>query len=157
MRVTRAECKALLRSFLPYTCGESPLQLGMSGDPWRVMVASMLLQRAKRIQARPVLRELLRRWSSPAELTRADTSELESVLRPCGLHRQRARQMQRAASIFISEGWEEVKDLPGVGAYTSDAVGLFCFRRTDLECDDNALRDYAAKIAQQAQCAEDQS
>lgn len=155
MRVTRAECTTLVVS-PSYVCFEAPLQAGLGRDPWRVAVASMLLQRARRAQASPTLEKLLHRWPTPNALAIADLVELEEVLRPCGLHRQRARQLQRMSGLYISESWEDLRELPGVGAYTSDAVGLFCFGRTDLECDDRVLREHAEALAKQEERAASQ-
>lgn len=120
-----------------------PLQLGMGRSPWRVAVASILLHRARYGQASRVLEAVLIRWSTPAELGRADSGELEQVLRPCGFQKNRARQLARMSMAYIGDAWNDLRDLPGVGAYTSDAVGLFCFERTALESNDGALREYA--------------
>lgn len=120
---------------------ESPLQLGMREDAWRVTVASVLLCRARRQQAEGVLRELLSRWPTASHLAVAEG--MEEVLRPVGLHRNRARQLQRLSSLWNTEAWGDLRDLPGVGLYVADAVGLFCFGDTNLESTDRVLRSYA--------------
>ncbi len=121
---------------------KGPLQATLGEDPWKVMLAAMLLCRARRAQAEPVLKELLVRWPDAASLARSDTSELEAVVRPCGLHRSRARQMQRCASLWHSEAWEFLSDLPGVGDYVNDSVAVFCFGCKELECSDHVLKEY---------------
>jgi endonuclease III len=122
-----------------------PLQAQMGGDPWKVMVASMLLCRTKRGQAEPCFDELLRRWPGPEALARAYESEVEAVVKPCGLHRQRARQLIRSSVMWFSE-YDDLREFPGVGLYVADAVGLFCFGCTDLCCTDHVLAAYAAKL-----------
>lgn len=119
-----------------------PLQLGMEMDVWSVVVASMLLCRTRRVQAGPALEALLRRWPTPADLARADTEELEQVVRPCGLYRNRARMLQRFSVRFMGEGWHHLQELSGVGKYVADAVGVFCFGEKDIDSDDYALRKY---------------
>lgn len=121
--------------------GPTLLQEGLGGDPWRVIVASVLLCRARRSQVAGCLRELLAAHPSPNHLARAEG--LEELLRPCGLHRQRARQLQRLSSLWFSGAWEDARDLPGVGVYVADAVGLVCFGCVDLESTDAALRLYS--------------
>ena len=124
---------------------QGPLQVGLGGCPWRVAVASMLLCRTRGSQARPVLKELLGLWPEAEALCKAEG--LEDTLRPCGLHRNRARQMQRYSCLWLSDGWSDMRELPGVGLYVADAVGLFCFGCVDLESSDEVLRRYADGIS----------
>lgn len=126
--------------------GWTPLQVGMQESPYYVALASMLLCRARRAQAEPVLMDMLERWPYPEELCRAE--ELEEVLRPCGLQRNRARQIGRFATLWLSDSWDDLRDLPGVGLYVADAVGLFCFGCTELESGDDVLKEFA-QLAQQ--------
>jgi endonuclease III len=149
MRVTRQMCREAVDQD-GVTFNETPIQLGMGKDPWRVAVCSFLLCRAKRVQMKEPLRSLLWHWPTAAALVSANTDELEAVLRPCGLHRQRARQLQRFSSLYTADMWQELSDLPGVGAYVNSSVGLFCFGLTDLECEDKALVGYVRQLATQS-------
>ncbi len=127
----------------PPVFGLSPLQLGMP-TPWHVAVASMLLCRTKRYQAETSLIRLLSRWPTPWLLALADDS-LELVVAPCGMQRRRARQLRRFSSKYL-ESWQRLRDLPGVGAYVHDAVGLFCLGLTDLDSNDEVLRAWALSV-----------
>ena len=104
-------------------------------------MASMLLCRTRRAQAEPVLKELLHRYPTPEALCRSE--DLETLVRPCGLHRNRARQLQRFSCVWLGDGWSEMLGMPGVGLYVADAVGLFCLGCTELESSDTVLREYA--------------
>lgn len=127
----------------------TPLQLGMDRHPYYVAVASMLMCRTRRLQAEPVLRELLRRWPVPSFLAASDTAELEQVVRPCGLHRNRSRMMQRFANRWLS-AWTVFEELPGCGGtYIADAVRLFCLNDVLLHGTDGVLHEYARKVAGQ--------
>lgn len=120
-----------------------PIQAGMGGDPWRVAVASVLLCRCRGTQVRPVLRQLLTLCTSPAALAAIDTGQLETTVRPCGLHQQRARQLTRMSSLWYTM-WDSLRRLPGCGAYVNDAAGVFCFDCKVLETSDHALRKYVS-------------
>ena len=122
------------------------LQAGLGGCPWRVAVASILLNRTTRRQVEPVLVELLERWPGPVELAMADRAELADCIRPLGLQYNRARTLIRFSAEFLEDGWDDLRDLPGVGPYVADAVGLVCFGCTDLESSDRALAAYADKL-----------
>lgn len=133
----------------PVVFGEQPLQVGMGGCPWRVAVASMLLCRSRWTQAAPVLQSLLTAYPNATAL--AVATDIEQIVRPCGLHRNRARQLARFSGEWLGSWWEDMRELTGVGIYVADSVGLFCFGCTDLESDDHVLRDYAqGKAANQA-------
>ena len=121
-----------------------PLQLSLGGCPWRVAVVSMLLCRTRRVQVEPVLRRLLSKYPVPEMLCRAE--DIEELVRPCGLYRNRARQLVRFSSLWLGDGWEEMRELPGVGIYVADAVGLFCFGCTELECCDVELVEYVKTL-----------
>jgi endonuclease III len=144
MRVTRTMCRSAATSdelsFLA-----RPLQIGMGGCPWRAAIASMLLCRTRRAQAQPALQELLKLWPTAAELARSG-EELEEVVRPCGLHRNRARQMRRFSNQYLGDSWVLLRELTGVGRYVHDAVGLCVFGLTDIESDDEVLRRYACSL-----------
>lgn len=100
------------------------------------------------MQAEPTLRTLLRLYPTPEALCRAE--DIEELVRPCGLYRNRARQLVRFSSLWLGDSWSEMRELPGVGIYVADAVGLFCFGCTELECYDAALRGYAECLLRSA-------
>jgi hypothetical protein len=104
----------------------------------------MLLCRTRRVQAEPVLCKLLDLW--PTAPVFAGAVGVEAVVRPCGLHNQRARQLQRFTNLWLSDGWEALSELPGCGVYVRDCVGLFCFGDTNLESDDKVLHAWASLI-----------
>ena len=143
--------RELVKSVVPGSVAwgsPGPLQLSLGGCPWRVAVGSMLLCRTRRVQAEPVLRKLLARYPVPELLCRAE--DIEEIVRPCGLYRNRARQLVRFSSLWLSDGWEEMRELPGVGIYVADAVGLFCFGDTELECVDEVLVEYVSWLSQRS-------
>lgn len=120
------------------------LQESLGGCPWRVAIASMLLCRTTRRQAAPALRELLYRYPSAEALCRAE--DVEDIVRPCGLQRNRARQLTRFSGLWLSDSWDYLRELPGVGLYVADAVGLVCLGCTELESTDHALVSLARRL-----------
>jgi methyl-CpG-binding domain protein 4 len=112
------------------------------GDPWRVIVASVLLNRTSHLAVRPILMELFEKWPSPSALGRADVEDLAALLRPLGLHRRRARILRAASWSWEHVPWTDARDLPGVGPYVADAVGIFCFGHREMESSDHVLRRY---------------
>ena len=119
----------------------SPIQLGLQGSPWHVVVSSILLCRARRMPT--VLEDLLYAYPTPELLASADTSALERIVQPTGLHRNRARHLQQLSHKWYLNTWNDLRDLQGVGQYVADAVGLFCYGCKAVECDDGVLLKHA--------------
>ncbi|MEW5306497.1 MAG: hypothetical protein WDW36_008956 [Sanguina aurantia] len=95
-------------------------------DPWKLLLACVLLNRTSGVQVRKVLWPLLRRYPSPAQLVAADTEVLEGLLRPLGLFRKRAQSLRRFSREYAHTQWTCPKQLHGIGQYAADAYNMFC-------------------------------
>jgi A/G-specific adenine glycosylase len=124
-----------------------PIQSGLGGCPWRVCVASILLNRTRRTVMQPVFMRLLEVWPNPCALAQADRGLVARLLRPLGFQHTRATRLIRFSHEFLDSDWEDLRDLPGVGPYVADAVGLVCFGCTELESGDGALVEYARRLS----------
>jgi A/G-specific adenine glycosylase len=80
-------------------------------------------------------------WAALAE---AHTSEIEAVIRPLGLWRQRAEALRSLASIMRSREFstepDELHALPGVGDYVASAILLFAHQQRRPLLDVNMAR-----------------
>jgi A/G-specific adenine glycosylase len=100
-------------------------------DPWRVLVAEVLLQRSRGRTVAKVYDELFRRWPDAASLSRARESSIALVIRPLGLLR-RAGTLRAIAREVVSRGGvpaslDGLLDLPGVGRYAASATLVVAF------------------------------
>ena len=100
-------------------------------DPFRVLVAEILLQRSRGRTVAPVFEKLFDRWPDASALARADIEEIASVIRPLGLVR-RAATLRALAEAVIDRGSvprsrDELLDLPGVGPYAANATIAVAF------------------------------
>ena len=111
--------------------------------PWALLVCCILLNQTSRVQVDSVLSRLLAAWPDAAALASADAESVESILRPLGLHRRRARTLIRFSSEFLKGAWRTPEELPGIGEYAADAHAIFCEGRwREREPRDHALRWY---------------
>ena len=100
-------------------------------DPFKILLAEVLLQRSRATTVERVLNTLLERWATPATLAAADPEELAEVLRPLGLTSRISRILELAKALAereeIPRSHLQLRDLPGVGYYvagsTSAAIG----------------------------------
>ena len=100
-------------------------------DPWRVLVAEVLLQRSRGTTVAKVYEELFRRWPDAAALSRAREASIASVIRPLGLVR-RAPTLRAMAREVDQRGGvpgdaEGLLALPGVGRYATNATLVVAF------------------------------
>jgi A/G-specific adenine glycosylase len=118
-----------------------------TSDPWHVLVAEVLLIQTNAAKVVKVYEEFVKKYSTPAHLAEAEVSEVEELLRPLGLHKQRAKLLKQAAEVLcreygcrVPETYEELRRLPGVGDYVASAVLLFAYGKPRPLVDVNVAR-----------------
>jgi A/G-specific adenine glycosylase len=100
-----------------------------SGDPWRTLLAEILLIQTKAEMVVKVYDRLIALFPTPCALTGVDTEQLEELLKPLGLYRQRAQRLLRMAEYLrrvydckVPCDYEMLRRIPGVGDYVAAAV-----------------------------------
>ena len=115
-----------------------------TSDPFRILVAEILLQRSRSGTVASVYSQLFQRWSTPRELAVSDMAELEHLISPLGL-KSRATSI-KAAAIGWSERKkppdtaEELQELNGVGAYSANATAIAMSWNADPCVDSVSIR-----------------
>ena len=115
-------------------------------DPWRVLVAEVLLQRSRGKTVAKVYEELFRRWSDAGALCRAREASIASVIRPLGLVRRAstlramAREVNRRGG--VPSDAEGLFVLPGVGRYATNATLVVGFGKRAPVVDGVTARVY---------------
>lgn len=96
--------------------------LEYDGDPWKLLVMGRLSAQCTDARVNEVSRKLFSKWKSAEEMAAATPSEVEEVVRPCGLFRTKARDIILASEMLVSEyngvlpsDMKELLRLPGVG------------------------------------------
>jgi endonuclease-3 len=99
------------------------------GSPWQLLVATVLSAQCTDVRVNKVTPELFARWPRPEDLAAASQEEVESVIRPTGMFRQKAASLRSAAGIVASAHGGNVPadldalvELPGVGRKTAKVV-----------------------------------
>ena len=72
------------------------IQESLFHDPWKLLVATIFLQRAV-----PLAIRFLERWNTPELVLEASAEELAEFLQPLGLNNRRARVLQNFTSEYI--------------------------------------------------------
>jgi len=116
-------------------------------EPFWMLAACQLVNRASWARARGVLDEVRRRWPGQTYLALADLWELTDAVRPLGFQRQRAINLVSMAQAWAncpdeSRGRVDVLRLPGCGRYAADSWEIFVLGRRDVEVTDKRLRQF---------------
>jgi A/G-specific adenine glycosylase len=115
-------------------------------EPYRVLIAEIMLQRTRADQVLPVYRSFLEKFPDPTFLAEAKPEEIEEVFAKLGL-KWRAEKVKNLARVLVSEYDGRIPDtrkgllsLPGVGEYAADAVLCFAYGRNATVIDANVCR-----------------
>lgn len=115
-------------------------------DPFRILVAEVLLQRSRGRTVATVYAELFSRWPGADDVAAADLGEIEDVIRPLGLV-NRARLLKATAREVAIKGRiprsvEDMMRLAGVGRYAASATAAAAFGRRTPTVDGTSARVY---------------
>jgi A/G-specific adenine glycosylase len=109
-------------------------------DPYAILVSEVMLQQTQVARVVPRWDEWLARWPTVEALAAAPLADVIRVWQGLGYNR-RAVNLHRAVRVVAERGWpQDLTELPGIGRYTADAVGLFAFGRPVLPVDVNIRR-----------------
>jgi A/G-specific adenine glycosylase len=113
-------------------------------DPYRVWLSEIMLQQTTVAAVRPRFERFLRRWPTVADLGRARDDEVLQEWAGLGYY-ARARNLIACAREITRRGGfprtaQELRRLPGIGAYTAGAIAAIAFGEKAAAIDTNARR-----------------
>lgn len=115
-------------------------------DPFRILIAEMMLRRTKADQVVPVYEQFFNEYPDVDSLAEAKQETLEKILYPLGLKwripafRMIAREVREKYHSKIPETREELMSLPGVGEYVAGAVLSIAYGKKEWLVDSNIVR-----------------
>ncbi len=121
-------------------------------DPYRVWLSEVMLQQTTTAAAAPYFAEFTRRWPSVADLAAASEADVLAAWAGLGYY-ARARNLIACARAVAAGGCEfpdtedDLRRLPGLGAYTAAAVAAIAIGRPAVVVDANVERVVARLFA----------
>jgi len=119
---------------------------GVKPDPYRVWLSEIMLQQTRVETVLPYYAKFLARWPDVTALANARQEEVLSAWAGLGYY-ARARNLHACAKAVVAEfggifpeGEDELRHLPGIGAYTSAAISAIAFGRKATPVDGNIER-----------------
>ena len=138
LRITEA-----LESVYP----DASCALEAGSDPWKLLIMGILSAQCTDRRVNEVSRELFRYYPNCSSLSRADTATVETLIRPCGLFRTKARNIIAASAMLmeryqgsVPEDMEELVALPGVGRKIANLVRGDVFGLPAIVADTHCIR-----------------
>ncbi|WP_177891217.1 A/G-specific adenine glycosylase [Vallicoccus soli] len=120
--------------------------------PWGVLVSEAMLQQTPVARVLPVWREWAARWPTPAALAAEAPGEAVRAWGRLGYPRRALRLHAAAVAVVERHGgevpaaYDDLRALPGVGAYTAAAVASFAFSGRHAVVDTNVRRVQARAV-----------
>ncbi|MEM9049856.1 MAG: A/G-specific adenine glycosylase [Pseudomonadota bacterium] len=143
--------QALLRWYdkhardLPWRVRPSARAAGVRSDPYRVWLSEIMLQQTTVAAVIPYFERFTTRWSTVEALAAAEDAQIMAEWAGLGYY-ARARNLLACARAVASKGGRfpdteaGLRDLPGIGAYTSAAIAAIAFDRPAVVVDGNVER-----------------
>ncbi len=143
-----------------YATNTRPLPWRRPGtSPWAVLVSEVMSHQTPVARVEPVWREWLARWPTPADLAAAPPGEAVRAWERLGYPRRALRLHEAARALVdrhegeVPASEQELRALPGIGAYTAAAVACFAFGQPTVVVDTNVRRVLVRTLLGQAQAA----
>ncbi|MDI6826675.1 MAG: endonuclease III [Candidatus Aenigmarchaeota archaeon] len=120
------------------------IQIFRSGnrDVFRVLITTILSQRTRDENTERAADTLFSRADTPEKILKLSKKELESLIRPSGPYRQKAKRIKAVSKIILEKYGgkvpktrEELMKLPGVGLKTSNVVLTYGYGKPVIAVD----------------------
>ncbi|XP_054833844.1 methyl-CpG-binding domain protein 4 isoform X2 [Eublepharis macularius] len=136
------------KAFRKWTPPRSPFNLiqeTLFHDPWKLLIATIFLNKTSGKMAIPVLWEFLKKYPSPRVARAANCKEMSELLKPLGLYELRAKTILKFSDEYLTKQWKYPIELHGIGKYGNDSYRMFCVNEwKEVQPQDHKLNVYHA-------------
>lgn len=144
--MTRAEKAGRIQKILAELYPLPPIPLRHE-DPYTLLVAVVLSAQCTDARVNMVTPHLFARARTPEAMAALPVSEIERIIRPCGLAPAKARNIQALSRLLVErhggsvpESFEALEALPGVGHKTASVVMAQAFGQPAFPVDTHIHR-----------------
>ncbi|MBE6617979.1 MAG: endonuclease III [Ruminococcaceae bacterium] len=126
---------------------EAICSLEYDGDPWKLLIAARLSAQCTDERVNIVCGPLFRRFPNAESMAAAEQSEVEELIRSCGLYRTKAqsciemsRQVVEDFSGRVPDTMEELLSLSGVGRKIANLILGDIYHKPGIVADTHCIR-----------------
>lgn len=118
------------------------LQIQEEGDPFKILIGTILSARTRDEVTTAVIKALFSRFKNPDELSRANLSDIKKLIQKIGFYNVKAARLKEVSQLIIKKYNGEVPSnlndlltLPGVGRKTANCVLVYGFKKAAIPVD----------------------
>ena len=116
-------------------------------DAWQLLISVRLAAQCRDERVDQITPLLYRRFPTVADLAVADPSEIEEIIRPCGLGHSKARDISKCMRVLhetyhdqVPSDFDELLSLPGVGRKSANLIMGDVFGKPAIVTDTHCIR-----------------
>jgi endonuclease-3 len=134
--------QALNREKPPRLTALRGLQMEEQGDPFKILIGTILSARTRDENTTKVVNRLFARFKTPQELASADIREIKKIIHSIGFYNVKAARIKEVSRMLVDRFGGQVPsdidlllELPGVGRKTANCVLVYAFDRPAIPVD----------------------
>ena len=116
-------------------------------DPFKILISTILSARTRDSNTRIATERLFSKYNTPKLIANADIEKLQDLIRASGFYNVKAARIKDVSKILIEDhngivpdNFEELINLPGVGAKTANCVLVYAFKIPAIPVDTHVHR-----------------
>ncbi|MHA1933364.1 MAG: endonuclease III domain-containing protein [Promethearchaeota archaeon] len=116
-------------------------------DPFKILISTILSARTRDSNTRTATKRLFTKYNSPQLIAEADLDILEELVKVSGFYKVKAARIKDVSKKLLEEyngevptDFEELINLPGVGAKTANCVLVYAFKIPAIPVDTHVHR-----------------
>jgi endonuclease III len=118
------------------------LQAEESGDPFKILIGTILSSRTRDENTTKVVRILFKRFRNAKELAEGNLEEVKQIIHSIGFYNVKAKRVVEVSQLIVKKfngkvpnRIEELLELPGVGRKTANCVLVYGFNKPAIPVD----------------------
>lgn len=118
------------------------LQIQEDGDPFKILIGTILSARTRDEVTTTVIKALFSRFKNPDELSRANLNDIKKLIQKIGFYNVKASRLKEVSQLIIKKfdgkvpsNLDDLLTLPGVGRKTANCVLVYGFKKAAIPVD----------------------
>ncbi len=114
---------------------------------WKMLISVRLAAQCTDKRVNETVPFLYEKYDSPEKIAAADIADIEEIIRPCGLHKSKARDIKACMEMLcdsfsgkVPDTMEELLMLPGVGRKSANLIMGDIYGKESYVCDTHCIR-----------------
>lgn len=118
------------------------LQMEEQGDPFKILIGTILSARTRDENTTRVVNKLFARFKTPEDLAAADIDEIKKIIHSIGFYNVKAERIKQVSQTLVTRfggqvpcDIDQLLELPGVGRKTANCVLVYAFDKPAIPVD----------------------